>query len=141
MKNKGLSEVVSVVVIILISIMAITILAAVVFKIANSPKLSPEYSCLDLKIKNVASVESACYNQNTKDLEIKIKRNLAEQQISNIEFITDNNHFVCGDFCSSCKILSQESAQKYYIYTENKPAEVSIKINNCLISTKEIELC
>lgn len=139
--KRGLSEIVTVVLILTLTILAVTILASVVIKIAKAPKLSPEYNCLDVKIKNLVTIESSCYNQNTQDIQVSLKRNLQNLEIKNIGFIINNQEYICGNFCGNCNIVSNGNSETYYIFQSERPEDIKIKINNCLISTKKITTC
>ncbi len=145
-KNKrGLSEIVALVLVMLITILAVTILAGVLIRIAKAPQLSPQYNCLQESIKQSLEVQSTCYNPQTKDVQVKIKRSLQNSEVQSINFILKDQiiskEFQCGNFCGSCQIVQQGNIQTYYIYSAEMPEEVSIKANNCLISTKQIKNC
>lgn len=143
MNKKGLSEIVSTIMIILIAILALTVLSTLVIKIAKAPQLAPEYNCLNSKFNQQLKIESTCYNQEQSQIEIKVKRNLQDQQLDTIGFVTDNNQqFECGgNSCSTCNILQQGNTITYYLITNNQPERITIQANSCILETKSIQTC
>jgi len=102
---------------------------------------------LEMQFSPPIKIERACYNYNTNDTEITIKRNADDKiQINALIFILNSgsgsNSFACGNSCGNCQILKIAETKTYYFNaTANKPLETSVKIDNCLIETKNIVDC
>lgn len=139
--KKGLSEVVTSVLLITVAILAVTIIAAVVKNTAKQVDFSPDKLCI--YDYNPLKIKSACYNQETSDLQVTILRNNIQQlEIKEFSFLVnsgqDSSEYKCG--CNSCKILAS-GEKTYFISQSVKPEKVSIKFNSCLLETKKIDDC
>ena len=140
LSKKALSEIVSTVLIIFISLAAITLVFIAVKDITQKVQFSPEKLCLSQPME----IKNTCYNSLTSDLQVTITRNNLEQEmISSFIFLVDSNQetlsWQCGN-CNYCKVL--DSGEKtYYISLDKKPDKVSIKLDSCILDTKNIQDC
>ena len=134
--------------IILLSITAITTIGILLKKTSNQILTSPEFSCFDIKIEPLIKIEKNCYDSQTKELRIEIERTLKKREIKidSLGFVVDyeadkkTDNFLCADSCSNCETLTQ-GRKIYYFGLEQKPKKVIIKINNCVVETKEVSEC
>tara|TARA_Y100000310_G_C20608394_1_gene776722 strand:- start:145 stop:585 length:441 start_codon:yes stop_codon:yes gene_type:complete len=140
--KKGLSNVISVVIIIMLSITLIGILSTGIFNILNDPTLSPSQSCLVLDSKNVLEIEHTCYNDLTKDLEVTVRRSGDKTLFLNsIQFTLDDSiTWECGNSCGTCKLLQPGNSRKYFFNTIEAKS-LALKANNCLVDLEKISIC
>lgn len=148
MNKKALSGVIAVILLISISILAVGIISTYVIKSSKSVQLSPESSCLDLKINQALKIESACYDSTSAIKEIKttIKRNINTEQISNIDFthIIENKkeRWEVGGQCETCKLPEQGESKIYNLAPSDfEGGELIISSSSCELDRKEIKPC
>ena len=143
MNKSGLSAVVATTLLIVLVIASASILYLTVNQLTKEPLESPQLSCPELQTTPPISIGNACYNSETKDTEIILNK-ITNQQINLIEFILDfkpeRQNFKCDNECGNCKILTQNS-KTYYINSETKPKEITIKTNECELETQKILDC
>mgnify|MGYP004215424657 CR=1 FL=1 len=138
--KKALSNIISTVIIILLSMVAVTVLSASVLNLVKNPSLSPEYSCPTLQFKSLLKIDNTCYNQATGETEVTLKRSLDESlSINNMQFSIDSEIWECGESCGVCNILNPGNTQTYYF--ETLGSRVEIITNNCVLDVKEIGAC
>ena len=138
LNKKGVSDIISTVLILVLTIAVIGTLANQIFHVINSPALSPESSCPVLSSKNIAQIIKACYNSETLETEITLDKNNQNIKIKSLSFLLDETPFSCGNNCGTCQIL-QEETQTYYFNKEAK--QLSLFVNNCFIEQKAIKNC
>lgn len=143
MKNKkALAPIVATLVIILLTLIAISIVWITIKELTKDVALSPEMNCLDVKIQPPIKINSACYNSEKKQINLELKRNLEKIPIESILVSSDtNSEWRCSSSCGNCIILSEGEAKTYFLDEETKPNEIILKINQCEIETKEITDC
>ena len=140
LNKKALSDVISTILIILLSIALIGVFWNLILGLIDNPSLSPETSCPIILSKNPISIQKACYNSN--QIELTLSRNLNNIKINSFGFIIDEEKaFSCGNQCGECYILDEGSSKTYYIPSEETPNTISLQLNGCLIKEKEIESC
>ena len=142
--KKAVSQVVTAVLLILIAVVAVTAIGAVIIKLTSNSQLSPETSCSIIQIKKPVEISKACYNQNTQEIEAILKRTSENIVVGSIDFIansqTQSSTWTCDSSCIECNILKQEQTKKYYLISE-KPATLTINVNNCKVETVDIKDC
>ena len=146
LNKKGLSDIISTVLIILLILVSVSLISMSVFKLVKNPALSPGESCPIIQFNKVVKIYKVCLNQETKDIEITLERNLDENYlIEELAFVVDKNEktnkYKCGDQCGECKILNPGNIKTYYITTQENPDKLSLILNNCVLETKEINNC
>jgi archaellum component FlaF (FlaF/FlaG flagellin family) len=146
MNKKALSGVIAVVLLISLSILAVGIISTYVIKSSKSVQLSPEYSCLDLKINEAIKIESACYNSNIKEIKTTIKRNINTDQISSIKFthIAENKKeaWEVGGSCLNCKLPEQGESKLYNLAPSDfSSGELIISSSSCELDRIKIKEC
>lgn len=146
MNKKALSSVIATTLIILVSIIAVTIISTYVIKSVKSVQLSPESSCLDLKINQALKIESACYNSVNNEIKTTIKRNINTEQISSIDFthVIENKkeRWQVGGSCANCKLPEQGESKLYNLAPSTFEAgELIISVSSCELDRKEIKPC
>ncbi|MCH7567819.1 MAG: hypothetical protein IIA87_00185 [Nanoarchaeota archaeon] len=142
--KKGIAEVIGVVFIILISIVSAGILYSSINTVTE--QLSPAFSCTDIKIQHPTTIEKACYNKETNELEVTIERTITSNiEINSIGFVTSSDtnslEFLCGFSCGgNCVIPDAGETKTYYFDVEGltNPKTLIISINDCTLESKEI---
>jgi hypothetical protein len=137
MNKKGVSSIIANILIILLVIAMVGTLSSQILKLINNPTLSPENNCQLLYSKNIINLQEACYNPDTKETEIKVRRN-SQEPINKLTFFLNGIPHSCGNTCGSCHIL-QEGTQTYYF--DKQAQEVSLFMNNCFIESENIRTC
>jgi len=145
--KKGISEVVAVVLIILISIVAISILFVVV---RQQLDFSPQLSCTELQIKQVFGIKDACLDEASGKVITTLKRSFDDTQINSIGFtISFANEEKINSICdgpfglscgSDCLIPKAGETKKFYldITGQSNPESLLIKANGCVLQNTEI---
>ena len=138
----ALSTVIASLIIILLSITAISMVWITVKELTNSIALSPEINCLNIKIQPPIKINSACYNPEKKQIELELKRNFEEMQINSISILSNSgSEWQCSSTCGNCLIPTSGETKIYFLSEETKPNEITFEIENCIIETKEIKDC
>lgn len=146
MNKRALSSVIAVVLLISISIIAVGIISTYVITSSKSIQLSPESSCLDLKINQALKIESVCYNSTIKEIKTTIKRNINTEQISSIDFthISENKKekWEVGGQCLNCKLPEQGESKLYNLAPSDfEGGELILSTSSCELDRKEIKEC
>jgi len=141
MNKKAMSQVIAVLLIVLLSLIAVTTVWGVFKSITERTQLAPEFECTQLSANMPIRITDACYNPLTQDAEITLSRKLDTLDIKKINFIIGSNTWCCGlPECSQCQIL--ETGEKiYYFDYETSPSSVALMIDKCFIEEKEIKMC
>ena len=140
LNKKAMSQVVTVLLIAGIGIVAVGIVATVIFNVIdnNDVDLSPEALCLNSEIK----IQSACYNEENQEVEITLKRTFPQKNIEGLIFDlvsqTKAESYSCSSDCGDCSVL--ESGIKTYYIESSQPTSINLKINNCF-EKKTITSC
>ncbi|MEK9207530.1 MAG: hypothetical protein AAB922_03550, partial [Patescibacteria group bacterium] len=70
------------------------------------------------------------------------KRNLDNLQINSIYLISNTGfEWQCTSTCGNCIILNQGETKNYFLYENIKPEDITLKIEDCVLETKEIKNC
>ena len=142
MKNKkALSTIVASLILILLSLVAVSILWTTFNNLANRIQMSPEINCFDIKIQPPIKINSVCYSEEKKQIDVELKRNLEELQINSLGLITETGEWECSSTCGNCLILNTGETKTYFIDGETKPKEIVLKIDECIIETESIGDC
>jgi hypothetical protein len=143
--KKAISEIITTVLIILGAILAMGLISVAITKLVKIPSLSPESSCLQLQIEKPIQINKACFNKEENKTQITLTRTVKESKINNLEFLlnyqTNANSWTCGNQCGNCIEPNIGQTKTYYFNTNEKAEQVSIKINNCVIESKELANC
>ena len=146
--KRSLSTIVATMLIILLSIAAVSMLWMTITGIINNVSLSPEINCFDIKIQPPITIQSACQYENLeypehpkKFINVTLKRNLQNIEINKITFLANNEEWQCSNDCGSCFILSQSQTKTYTLPATNQQESIAIKIGDCLINSKDVEEC
>ena len=145
MNKKAIAPAISIVLIILISILAIGILSTYIIKSSKSLQLSPESSCLDLKLNQALKIESACYNETTNEVRTNINRAL-NTELSTMDFTlssTDKTEkWLAGNSCLNCNIPEEGESKTYYLdSTSTEKRTLIISTSSCELDRKEVNVC
>ncbi len=147
MNKKGMVEVVSIMIIILMVISAISLFFAGYVK-NSAINLSPQISCTELRISQPVKIESVCFNSQSGEVKISIHRSLDSSSLNSIKFsLTQDNineEWECGSTCGTCKILSSGSTATYYLREFNAitaPENLIISLDGCITESKQLIAC
>lgn len=144
--KKAASQIVTAVFLIMISVTAVAIIFTSIRTVISNPNLSPENSCLNLQLKSLITIEKACYNQQTKDIEITVTRNIDDKiTLNTLGFIINtqpnSKKFSCNYQCGNCDILSPGQTKTYYFQSNEVPSTIKVLSSNCLLSESEVKNC
>jgi flagellin-like protein len=143
--KRGVSEVVTTVLLVAISVSIFSILYIFVIDYAQKPlSLSPT-SCIDIQSSPPISIDSACYNSLTKNVDVKLRRGIDNIVIDGLiissKSLADTSIVSCGGVCSSCKILNSGESKVYYVPVSEKPSIISLMVNDCELPEVSVEKC
>ena len=152
MNKKGMAEIVTTLLLVAITITSVTLAGASIYKVLNqaNPLESPEYACLDLQLlqEKPVSITSACLNQQTSEVEIKVKRSaLFEGLASSIKFefssTIPESTWTCDNSCDSCVLPEKGQAKTYFFTLENPQSldNVNLYLNDCPIDKRSLSVC
>jgi hypothetical protein len=143
----GLSQMVTTLLLVMLGIAAVGVLAGIILKIVNVPKLAPEFSCLEWQLNPPLSIQQACYNLGTGDMEVSLYRGDDKYDIERIFFqvqTSDGSHiWQCGENCGECLVLSAGDNEKYYFNASGfgEPKRISLSLFGCTFSERGISAC
>ncbi len=137
--RKAVSQIITVVLMILMVIGAISILSVVFMNIAREPLMSPT-NCLDYQIKPPISIDKIKYDSAEMKLQVTLKRLGDDLDIRSLDFVIKDNgessRWCCGEDCANCEILKQGIKDYYFPDIEN-PEEVSLVIEDCFVESND----
>ncbi|MFA4953274.1 MAG: hypothetical protein WC584_03555 [Candidatus Pacearchaeota archaeon] len=140
--NRALSTIIASLILILLSLTAVSIIWITIKGLTNSVALSPELNCFDIKIQPPITINSVCYNSENKQIEIELKRDFNELQINSISIFSDSNsEWQCSSTCGNCIIPNSGETKTYFLKEETQPKEIIFQVENCIIETKNVRDC
>lgn len=143
-KSKGISNVVAVLMLSLLSVAAVALLGTTIIKLTKSPLLAPSVACLDLKVQGSPLIRSACFNPLSQETEVTIYRPLTSVDINQIKFSLSGNgvqeDWLAGLSCNN-NLLEKGETKKYYFSSNSPPQEVKLIIGDCTVDSKPISIC
>lgn len=145
MSRRGMSTVVSTVLVIAISV----ILAVIVgygIKQFTEVSLGPATACTQLAINPSFSIQKVCYNSARKDLEITVHRSFDDRSIEGFYISTQTSSgtsgkWSCTDACGTCTLLSNGETKTYYFGLDEMPLYAGLESNGCSLEQKPVENC
>lgn len=146
LNKKGLTQVVSILIVTLFSISAVSLLAYSVFVLSDGVSNSPAISCLQMQANFPVSIENVCYSKDTREVEVILRRNLDDRlSINKLNFVVSGNkaeQWMCGDGCS-CNVVSPGGEKKYYFSVSDFDSadEFSMIYYGCVVETRNIRDC
>ena len=142
LNNKGISQVVAIILIVGMTLVALSLLGTFLFDLfeKTETQLAPVVSCLTLQSKIV----SACSSDG--NLELEVLREISDDEISSFKFSIESSgkgeSIYCGDGCGSCNIQEIGQTKKFYFNLEYVPEKVTLFANkNCKLGTKKVVAC
>jgi len=112
-------------------------------QIVNPVSLSAKIDCADLQMKNAIKINSVCFNNNTKEVELFIERSL-DSEFYSLDFSigseSENLRFRCDSNCLNCRLLSNGESKKYF-FAANGADFISIKSGNCVLASSNVKKC
>jgi len=144
--KQGVTEVVVVVLTILIVLVSASAIFVYVRDFVSSPQLLSPSECLDVQSSNAVSLGRVCYNELNGDLEVVLKRGVANAAISSIKLSSDlgegaSSVWECANSCGTCNILTSGSTSTYYLSAESKPTSVTLYVNDCEVLRSKVLEC
>ena len=142
LNNKGISQVVAIILIVGMTLVALSLLGTFLFELLENTEtqLAPVVSCLTLQSQLV----SACSSEE--GLEIEVRRGISDDKISSFKFSIESSgkgeSIYCGDGCGSCNIQEIGQTKKFYFNLEYVSEKITFFANeNCNLGTKKVVAC
>lgn len=147
MNKNGMSAVVVNLLLLAMSITAVSLLGFYINDLVRGADLSPGLSCLELQLDSSIRLQGACFNKETEDIELKVARFGDDYNLKNIDFVfnsisgRDSRSVRCGNGCQSCSVLGGGTSRTYYFDSSGDESRVVMRIFGCAIDEKEIWVC
>lgn len=145
--KKAVSNIVAAVSIFLLALVLVSVVSYAFNKIISAPNLAPAMSCLEMQTSFPLSIQKSCFNAETNNTEITLKRKLGTE-INEFDFLittpSETSVWFAGPGCENCEVMPEGQVQTYYIpqkINTNENNKVGISINDCLIQTRDILNC
>src|SRR3989338_1138117 len=143
--KKALSDVVSTILLVSVSIFLFTVAALTINQLLNEPALSPAQSCAEINLRGIIQIKSACYNDQTREIEVFLVRSLSNSDIGSLDFVlntnTDSKSWTCNsNTCGNCDVLNAGEQKRYYLSVQElggRPT-ISVAMPNCLLETVNV---
>ena len=142
--KKAISQVIATVLMILLALIAVGTIWITTKNVVDKVQYSPEIQCMEMTKNPTIRILKSCYNQETEDVEVTLKRAINDFEINKLNFVIDSQKFCCGKpDCTDCEILNPTQTKKYlFDFSEQPiPKKISLSIDECFISQKEIGVC
>src|SRR3989344_6590887 len=132
--KRGVSEIVSVVLLILISMSLVAIMFVYITDYASKPlHLSPG-DCINMQSNLPVSIDSACYNKFNNNIEVKLSRGLDNFVIDSLKLSVNegskSSSWSCSSTCNTCIIPNTGEKKFYYVLASSKPESLTMIIND-----------
>lgn len=141
----GMSDLVSIVLLIMISVTLVIIVFVYITDFSKNPALLSPQSCIDIQANPSIIIRSACYNPLTKDVEAVIFRQVSNFDVSSLRvrvFVDDYSESWQCSSCGSCSIPDEgESGTYYFGPLDSKPQSLALTINDCAEIKKKVDDC
>lgn len=154
--KKGVAEVITTLLLTAIAVGAVLFAWSTIQPILNKADISksPEYNCLQLQLEtNLAlQITKACYNSQTAQHEVTVKRSATQstpvfEMIFTFHSTVPESSWRCSDICSAetggCQVPDKGQAKTYFFTNDNPENLKSVKIylGECELDTKTIVNC
>jgi hypothetical protein len=147
--RRGLSNLMASILLVLFSLVAVGMLGLYINKVVGEAEFSPAFSCLDMKLDPTITLERACYNKETGDLELRVRRLGDSLYLSNLYFILnsggsgESQTLCCGEGCESCDVLGSGESRNYYFAGSGvkESEKVVLSVLDCSIDEMELVAC
>jgi effector-binding domain-containing protein len=142
--KKALSQVIANLMMILLILIAIGTIWIVVKKVSDQVQYSPEIQCMKLTKNPSVKILKACFNEESNDVEIVLKREIDSLRVNKLKFDIDSSEWCCGQpDCMQCLVLNPSSTKTYFFdFSEQTlPKRISLFIDECLVESENIEEC
>src|SRR3989344_5206618 len=107
--KKALSEIISATLLVVLVVSIVGVFGVFMKNYVSQLSLSPQISCSDMSNNPPLSIEKACLNNATGDIELSLHRYADSIDINKLEFNIDfgisSQSYECSSSCGSCKIL------------------------------------
>jgi len=143
--KKSISDVVAEVFLITLAITAVGIVSSLILPmIKDKANLSPTLSCIDLGTFPPIAIRDACFNKQTKDIELTLQRIAKDINLASFTFIVRENQnvisFKCDGSCNNCEVLPSGKVKTYFLNFPqfNQKPTITWSIDSCEMGTTEI---
>lgn len=145
MNNKGISGVVTTVSIIAVAI----VLGLALGYLITSPiqlKLGPELSCTQLQLQSPLTIDSACYDSQTKEVRASIALALSATELNDFRFTLMSESETlsagqCSDTCGTCSLLQSGETRTYYLESQENIKQITLSTQGCTLATAPVVPC
>ncbi len=146
--KKGLSSVVSVVLIIMLTASAISLIGLLLKDMISNSSFSPQVDCLEYKTQEVLKIVSVCYSQENREINLAIQRK-SGYDLSGLSlgYVHDgkSRRWNCDPMtCGGCKLPEEGTIRNYFlggIESYSSESEIRVYSENCQIDSEIIRPC
>ncbi|MEK6888942.1 MAG: hypothetical protein AABW80_02430 [Nanoarchaeota archaeon] len=148
--KKALSNIIAVVLVITIAVSSVAILSNYILELTRSPQLSPDDSCLNFQVNPPITILSSCFNKDTNDIQVSLRRSQNSPSVESINFHFQfedgalTSYQAGGEKCVFCTILSRGTSKTYFFAVSEMPSlPESVEINtlSCSLEKRRIVNC
>jgi|TARA_Y100000310_G_scaffold27657_1_gene26283 hypothetical protein len=135
-RKKGVAPIIAVVVLVGMSIIALTLVGTYVFNLVafSETQLAPLGDCISYK-SHLGTI-----NYQNGNLNVEIVRSLSDKEIRSFKLIIGSDSYTCGDNCDNCNIPEMGSSHTYIYPFSSMPKEVTLFANgNCNLGTSQVK--
>ena len=133
--KKALSTIVATLLVLLLCIIAIAIIYFTIQNLINKTRYSPQFTCSEIKLEN--------------PIEITVTNSFSRINVEKIGFLikssTDYSEYACGEIGCGCIVPEKGNTKTYFF--EFSPEQIIqqeklvLKVNNCILTEKQIKKC
>lgn len=145
LNKRGLSTVVSAVIVIMISAL-LAVMIGYGIKEFTEVSLGPAVACTQLQIVPSLSITKACYNAETHDVELMVQRAFDDRGEDAFEISLQSStgafeKWSCSNLCGTCEMLAPGETKSYYLGMQEQPSQIIIESNGCSLEQRAVPLC
>ncbi len=137
LNKRGFSPVIQITILSALSIISLLLIWGYVSDLSSTinRQLSPAVDCISQKSK----IKSACLNEENK---IELNTDFfVDEKINFLNLKLEDENFVCGSSCESCKLDIVEKNKIYLSTIKENPKTIFASINGCMFEEIQITRC
>jgi len=149
MNRKGLSNIVSTMLILLLSIAALTLLYTILKPMIVDTTMSPQVSCFDWKVNPPLKLSNACFNSTSNEVRVNVMKIGDVSKVDSLEFtLTKSGSEIAkwqvGGECGQSSF--NENREDYYLpFTglnfEKGSQTIILNLRNCIFLEQNLIEC
>jgi hypothetical protein len=145
LSKKGMGQITAIVLLILIAVASIGIMWVAFGK--TEVALSPAFSCFEMQTSPPINLVEACYNSETREVEVTIGRTFNDIYGETFELSIfsagDSTTWSCGNTCGACFVPRKGEVETYFMGAGNliDLEEVRINVLGCELGKVDIKDC